>query len=514
MRILPYGQRAVLLELDDLNQVLALHRGLRARPPEGARRISRGARTVLLEFDRLDRLARFDPGRWAVPPTSPSTVEDGPLVEIPVSYDGEDLAEVARLTGLAEREVVARHTGAEYRVAFGGFTPGWGYLTGLDPALRLPRHDTPRVRVPAGSVAIADEFTGVYPRDSPGGWRLLGRTDLAMWDPHRDPPGVLVPGARVRFIEYATAAPPAPAASPVPAASPATAGAPEAAGEPVLEILRPGPLATIQDTGRPGRADLGVGESGAADPSSLRLANALVGNPAGAAAIELTFGGLVAHFHTPVTVALAGAPCRVHVDGEAAGMGVAFDVPAGARLRIGTPASGLRTYLAVRGGIDVPPVLGSRSTDTLAGLGPDPLRPGDLLSIGVASQGSPQAGRSVAIPAEPVLHLVSGPRDDWFTPEALDLLCAEPYTVTMHSNRVACRLSGAALPARTGAQLPPEPILRGAVQVPAGGQPVLFLADHPVTGGYPVIAVVADRDQHLAGQLRPGGRVRFRQLGR
>ncbi|MBO0871626.1 MAG: allophanate hydrolase subunit 1, partial [Micromonosporaceae bacterium] len=210
MRILPCGQRGVLLELDDLARVLALYGELRARPPEGARRISAGARTVLVEFDRPDRLESFHPDRLPTPPATQSTVDDGSLVEIPVRYDGEDLAEVARLTGLSEREVAARHAGGQYRVAFGGFTPGWGYLTGLDPALRLPRHETPRVRVPAGSVAIADEFAGVYPRDSPGGWRILGRTGLAMWDPHRDPPGLLVPGARVRFIEQPAAAPPAP----------------------------------------------------------------------------------------------------------------------------------------------------------------------------------------------------------------------------------------------------------------------------------------------------------------
>src|SRR5262245_13720216 len=137
MRILPCGQRAVLLELNDLAQVLALHRELRARQPEGARRITAGARTVLVEFDRADLVERFDPGGLPPPAALPSTVDGGPPVEIPVRYDGEDLAEVARLTGLAEHEVVARHAGTEYRVAFGGFTPGWGYLTGLDPVLRL-----------------------------------------------------------------------------------------------------------------------------------------------------------------------------------------------------------------------------------------------------------------------------------------------------------------------------------------------------------------------------------------
>jgi biotin-dependent carboxylase-like uncharacterized protein len=276
----------------------------------------------------------------------------------------------------------------------------------------------------------------------------------------------------------------------------------------VIEILSPGPLATIQDLGRPGHAALGVGASGAADRRSLRLANRLVGNPEGAAAIELTFGGFAARFETLAHVALAGAPCA------GVAMHAPIYVPAGGELRVGAPAAGLRTYLAVAGGIDVAPVLGSRSTDTLAGLGPAPLRAGDRLPVG-ATHGEPPGVDVAPVPwprADPVLRVLPGPRADWFTGEALATLHASGWTVTPRSNRVGMRLDGPALDRRTDAELPPEGMVEGALQVPPDGRPVLFLADHPVTGGYPVIAVVHPDDVPLAAQARPGATLRFRRV--
>jgi KipI family sensor histidine kinase inhibitor len=201
MRVLPCGERAVLVEVDDLVAVIGLHAGLRADPLPGVAELVPGARTLLVMFDpAVTSPDRLGAALRRIESVSAEPVA-GPLVEIPTVYDGEDLDEVAALAGLSRREVVARHSGAEYTVAFCGFSPGFGYLTGGDPALRVPRRETPRTRVPAGSVAIADAFTGVYPRELPGGWRLLGRTSMPMWDLSRDPPAVLVPGTRVRFVE-------------------------------------------------------------------------------------------------------------------------------------------------------------------------------------------------------------------------------------------------------------------------------------------------------------------------
>jgi biotin-dependent carboxylase-like uncharacterized protein len=289
-------------------------------------------------------------------------------------------------------------------------------------------------------------------------------------------------------------------------------------------VIRPGPLATVQDLGRPGYAHLGVPRAGAADEPSLRLANRLAGNQDGAAALELTLGRAVLRFTDAARVAVTGAPAPVSVTGpdgadRAAEPGVALDVPAGGLVRVGAPAIGLRSYVAVRGGIDAAPVLGSRSADVRSGLGPARLRPGDLLPVG--PPGPPPAGpiptpflaRPRALPdaGQPAeLRVIPGPRDDWFAPGALDLLCGETYVVTPASDRTGLRLDGPALPRAHGDELPSEGVVSGALQVPPGGRPILLLADHPVTGGYPVIAVVASADIGLAGQLRPGSKIRFR----
>ncbi|MEV0229731.1 biotin-dependent carboxyltransferase family protein [Nonomuraea sp. NPDC050786] len=282
----------------------------------------------------------------------------------------------------------------------------------------------------------------------------------------------------------------------------------------MIEVLAPGPYATVQDLGRPGFAHVGVPRSGAADTRSLRLANRLVGNAEGLAGIELTLGMARLLFHDGAWVALAGAPVPAGVTAgvplaAAAGMGAPFWVPPGAELRLGMPARGLRTYLAVRGGIAVEPVLGSRSTDSLSGLGPEPLRAGTLLPVGPPEG---QISVDLAPPPEPrpaVLGVTPGPRDDWFAPDALAVLCARPYTVSQDSNRVGVRLSGAALVRARAGELPSEGMVTGAVQVPPSGQPIVFLADHPPTGGYPVIGVVREADLPVAAQLRPGDEVRF-----
>jgi biotin-dependent carboxylase-like uncharacterized protein len=270
----------------------------------------------------------------------------------------------------------------------------------------------------------------------------------------------------------------------------------------MIEILAPGPLATVQDAGRPGYAALGVARAGAFDRGALRLANRLVGNPDDAPAIEVTLGGLHVRLTEPATVAFSGAICPGPRD-----WGVPLSLPAGAIVRLGTPHDGLRSYLAVRGGVAVEPVLGSCSTDTLSGLGPAPLRAGDVLPIGSAS--APIVGASAAAPRRAAtLRLRLGPRDDWFTAAARALLLDAEWTVRPESNRVGIRLAGPPLHRVKHGELPSEPTLPGALQVPPDGRPILFGPDAPVTGGYPVIAVVTDLDP--AAQLRPGDVVRFR----
>ncbi|MEV5542690.1 biotin-dependent carboxyltransferase family protein [Saccharopolyspora shandongensis] len=280
-----------------------------------------------------------------------------------------------------------------------------------------------------------------------------------------------------------------------------------------LEILATGPLATIQDLGRPGLAGIGVGRSGAADAGSFRLANRLVGNDEGAAAIEVTFGGLAVRATRDLTAAVTGATCPITVDGRVAAANSVLRIPAGAELRMGVPGCGLRSYLAVRGGVAVPPVLGSRATDVLAGLGPEPLTGGAVLPVGPPPDRFPQvdvAPVAVCPADEIVLRVAPGPRHDWFVDDALTTLVSEPYEVTADSNRIGMRLDGPALDRSRTEELPSEGMVAGALQVPPSARPTLFLADHPVTGGYPVIAVVAAADLDAAAQARPGQRIRFR----
>jgi biotin-dependent carboxylase-like uncharacterized protein len=279
----------------------------------------------------------------------------------------------------------------------------------------------------------------------------------------------------------------------------------------MIEVLRAGPLTTVQDLGRPGLAHLGVPRSGALDAPALLLANALVGNPPGAAGLEITITGCLLRPRAAAVLAVTGAPAEVSVAGTAAGFATPLAVPAGVEVHIGRTRTGVRTYLAVRGGIDVPAVLGSRSTDTLSGLGPAPLRDGDLLPVGPVPETSPSTpDGSCRRPSTVDVRYATGPRADWFVPPGLPGLS---YVVTPQSNRVGLRLRGPALErvaGRRGAELPSEGIVLGAVQVPADGQPLVFLADHPTTGGYPVIGVVHPGDLARLAQARPGATVVFR----
>jgi biotin-dependent carboxylase-like uncharacterized protein len=303
-----------------------------------------------------------------------------------------------------------------------------------------------------------------------------------------------------------------------------------------LVVLAPGPLALVQDRGRPGLAGMGVGRSGAADRAAHDLANRLVANPPDAATVEVTLGGLRVRAQRAVVLAVTGAPAPAEVDGTPVGHAAVLRLRAGQELVLGVPAVGLRSYLAVRGGVDVAPVLGSRATDVLSGLGPAPLAAGAVLPVGPPPAAVPLLDQApVAVPAagRVVLRVRRGPRADRVDGDVV----GRGWTVSSRSDRVGVRLErtgpegaehagpeGAERAGPEGAEhaglahrpglgeLPSEGVVRGAVQVPPGGEPVLFLADHPVTGGYPVVAVVLDADVDLAAQLRPGQAVVFRAV--
>ncbi|HEY9563384.1 MAG TPA: biotin-dependent carboxyltransferase family protein [Nocardioides sp.] len=267
-------------------------------------------------------------------------------------------------------------------------------------------------------------------------------------------------------------------------------------------------LTTVQDLGRPGLAHLGVPRAGALDAPAAALANRVVGNPRTAAVIETTMVGMRFTSRTPHWFAVTGARCEVIVDGRHEAHGEPFFAGAGAQVVVGRALDGVRSYLGVAGGFDVDPVLGSRSTDTLSWTGPPRLSAGDEVLCGTPS-GAPQGVETPLPSPSGPLRLWPGPRADWFATGAFEDLCAAQWVVGADSNRIGLRLSGPA-PVRTvPGELASEGMVAGAVQVPPSGELVVFLADHPVTGGYPVLAVLDPRDLHRCAQVRPGERVRF-----
>jgi biotin-dependent carboxylase-like uncharacterized protein len=280
-----------------------------------------------------------------------------------------------------------------------------------------------------------------------------------------------------------------------------------------LEILHTGPLALIQDLGRVGLAHLGVTRSGAADRRSHTLANRLVANPDDRATIEVTLGGFTARVRGgDVDIAVTGADPNPNVGESSFGANSIQHVRDGEVISLGVPHSGLRSYLAVRGGIAVTPVLGSRSYDVMSAIGPLPLQPGDVLPVGEHTEEYPELDQAPVAPiSEHLVELlvVPGPRDDWLTDP--DALVHTIWMASDRSDRVGMRLEGRPLVHRNpGRQLPSEGATRGSIQVPPNGSPVILGPDHPVTGGYPVVGVIADQDIDKVAQVRPGQHVRLR----
>ncbi|AOT05376.1 urea amidolyase [Arthrobacter sp. U41] len=520
------GTRAVLAELSGTQDVLALQALLLGNPLPGQQDVLAAAETVLVTADSPVSARRIAALLLQLGLTAP-VQRDGELVVIDTVYDGEDLAEVGELTGLGTDGVIAAHTGQIWTVAFAGFAPGFGYMVGENQLLEVPRRSSPRTAVPAGSVALAGNYSAVYPRRSPGGWQLIGRTGAAMWDLDREQPALAAPGHQVQFRavrDIVALAPQHPARIPAPEV---TDG---------LRVLSPGLQSLIQDLGRHGHAGLGVSAAGALDRASLRRANRLVGNTPSAAAVESVAGGLKVQAIGDQVLAVAGAPAELTIEApdgfgtddsddtdEETGSGpsrrtVAMATPFalldGETLTIGAPESGFRSYLAVRGGVDTAPVLGSRSTDTMSGIGPAPLAAGQLLAAGGEAEsgvvGSPELQPEYPGTGVTVLDVVPGPRADWFDAGALESFCGQDWEVTPQSNRVGMRLQGTPLRRTRQGELASEGTVAGALQVPPEGLPVLFLADHPITGGYPVIAVVVDAQLDRAAQVPIGGKIRFR----
>lgn len=636
MRFLSVNNSAFMIELVDLEETLALFDRLQQEIRRGEKdlqgkenrqgqenlqvqenfqaivEIIPAARTLLVTFDPSLADENTLETQIAGLKLEKGQQKSGKLVEIPVVYDGEDLDDVAALLKIDREEIIRRHTESHYQVAFCGFAPGFAYLTGGDPLFNVPRRASPRKSIPAGSVALAGKFGGVYPQPSPGGWQLIGRTDVKMFDLDRDPPSLLKPGDRVHFVDVTkdysahskgttsfslsrkekvgtlsekqmkndrieiagqeksqnffspdegkllpdrsgskalksiastNAAEQNEKAGLAKTGSGAEAteigkttgsydddgiSVPETSLTPeedaVFKLVTTLMPVTFQDRGRLYQSSQGLSPSGALDQKAMANANRLVGNFLEQPVLEFTYGNARIKALQPSVIAFTGAKLPITIK-SAKGKVFVFEkntplaIDEGDEIILGRPFTGFRSYMALRGGFKVESVLKSASFDSLSNLGPKPLSAGDKIFIANDSALRPvllslddpyylpEAGDKV------VLDVVMGPRTDWFTDHSIEMFLEKPWQVTAASNRIGIRLqSDAHLERSRSDELPSEGTVTGAIEVPANDEPVLFLRDRPVTGGYPVIANLVEDQIDLAAQVPIGAFIKFRAV--
>jgi KipI family sensor histidine kinase inhibitor len=524
-RIREAGDSALLLELEggidpEVNaRVIAIATLVRDAEIAGVRAVVPTYKSVAVFFDPLvtDSALVAHVLREAQLAGTSHVRSSSSLIEVPVVYGGEhgpDLEQIAARAGISVQDVVERHASREYHVYMLGFLPGFAYLGLVDESIAAPRRAEPRVRVPAGSVGIAGHQTGIYPRESPGGWQLIGRTPLEVFDPARIPASIFAAGDRVRFMPMSARDVDGFTRSKTRVTSnPAAALAGPARH---VTVVKPGLLTTVQDLGRWGHQAAGVAVSGPMDEVSFRLANMIVGNPSGAAALEATVLGPELRIETEAIMAVTGADLGATLDGEPFPLNGAILCSAGSTMRCGERRNGARAYVAFDGGIGTPPILGSRATHALCELGgaaSRPLKAGDVIPLQSRSAAAPRTKPRAVGPTAmggARLRVLLGPQDEFFAPAAVETLQRTRFTITAQSDRMGYRLAGRAHIERGLQQeMISDATFAGAIQVPPSGDPILLMADRQTSGGYPQIATVITADLPLAGQLAPGDWVEF-----
>ena len=435
------------------------------------------------------------------------------VIEVPTVYGGEygpDLPRIAAHTGLTEGEIIERHTQQPYLIYMLGFISGFPYLGGMDPALDTPRLETPRKSIEAGSVGIAGKQTGIYPVSSPGGWNLIGRTALKLFDPSLPSPALLKSGDMLKFVAVD-----AEQWDRSKGALQKEKMREERRPEATLEIGSPGLQTTVQDLGRLGYQAIGVSSSGAMDGEALRIGNRLLGNSPEAAGLEILMLGPQIKFLKESYFAITGAFMNPCLNGEAVDMYTTQRAKVGDELSFGTLLKGCRAYLTLEGGVDVPLVLGSRSTainSRLGGYEGRPLKIGDQLSLGQSMFSGPLTLPETYRPLyekEIKLRVILGSQEDYFTEEGIQTFLRSSYTVSQAADRMGYRLEGERIAHKDSADIISDGICYGAIQVPAQGQPIIMLADRQTVGGYTKIAHVITADLDKIGQARPGDQIYF-----
>ncbi|HEY1989246.1 MAG TPA: carboxyltransferase domain-containing protein [Acidimicrobiales bacterium] len=529
-QVIPFGDSAWLVDVDGVDDAQQLAGKLEQEKianaaPVAVGDVVIGFRSVVVHVDpRSNDPERYQP--WLVGLAGTGSAGPDPQrpslpprrLDVPTTFDGPDLDDVAAAAGITADAVIDLLTGGDLRVAFVGFSPGFPYLVGLPPALEaIPRRATPRTSVPAGSVALAGGFAAIYPQPTPGGWMLVGRTSLSLFEPDTAPYARLRAGDVVRF----RSADPAGGVDQIDAdrrGSMAARPPRRARSRRFVEVLEPGLLSLVEDGGRTSVASIGVPDAGPADPDSMRLANRLVGNPDDAAVIEVTARGPTLRFRGDAHLGVVAATREavdLTIDGHAVATDAVVPVRNGQTLSVGQLRQGLRAYIGIAGGIDTPRVVGSRSSDVLSGLGLGPLVVGDQLDLGHPNppRGLLTPTRSAGLGSEPtVVRVTEGPHQ--FGPGELETLCSTPWEVMGASNRVGLRLSATDTVLSSPGPIESTGTVTGAVQVPPDGQPIVLMPDHATVGGYPIIACAITADLARLGQLRGGDRLVFELVTR
>jgi len=441
---------------------------------------------------------------------------------IPVVYGSEfgpDLPVVADYHGLSEREVIEVHAEREYLVYMIGFIVGFPYLGELEDRIATPRHETPRIRVPEGSVGIAEKQTGIYPREAPGGWQIIGRTPLKLFDPSWPVPTLLQAGDLVKFKPISTT-------EFQRIRGKATHGENKSSimeqtgSVKLFRVIKSGFFTTVQDLGRAGFLRFGVPTSGAMDDFSFQLANMLVGNSPNDACLEITVIGPELEALSAAQIAICGGDLSPLVNDEKVAMWHTTNIEKGDVVSFEKFRNGCRAYLSVRGGVNVPVVLGSRSTYTrgqLGGVEGRQLKKDDILG---GFESAKILAHGLAVPNDLIpdfnseihVNVLLGPHLDRFTLKGVETFLSSPYVVTLEAVRMGYRTEGPIIELKTKGEVISDAILPGAVQVPSDGKPIVMMKDAQTTGGYAKIAAVVTSDIHVLGQAKPNDTVHFHKV--
>jgi KipI family sensor histidine kinase inhibitor len=516
-RIYSLSESAINVEFGEVideainQQVMALHHILQKQPFEGFVE-SVPAFTTLTIFFRPEKISLNDPATPIVKEILIKLLStelqadnfESRLIKIPVHYNGPDLDHIAAEHHISKEGLIKIHQQHIYKVYMMGFLPGFAYMGAVDDTIATPRKATPRSLVEAGSVGIAGKQTGIYPFDSPGGWQIIGKTPLRLFDLKKDDPFLLKAGDAVQFYSITE--------NDLEEISEPEFQEPE--NEPDILVIKPGILSSIQDEGRMGFRSYGVPVSGAMDLGSFHAANAMVGNERNAACIECTMGGLQLQFKKNSVIAITGSG-TAFINGRPIKTWQPLKAFAKDVLELKFNNEGIRSYVAVKGGFDTRMIMNSRSTYHRAGIG-HPLKKEQGLLIGITiSSSAKMISDKVELPAYQTHHsirLYQGSDFHLMEKISRDNFFGESFRISNQSDRMGYRLEGTPLRSENNIELLSSAVTKGTVQLTPSGQLIILMSDCQTTGGYPWVAQVAAADLDILAQLKPGDDIHLTQI--